>query len=57
LIKGSSISDDEKDLALRDIITVEATILHDGAVFNLKVLRRLLGQTEESTKKWVKQEI
>jgi len=36
-----------------DTVDVTATVLHDGAVFNLKVLQKLLGQTEDSAKKWV----
>jgi hypothetical protein len=29
-------------------------MIPDGSVFNLQMLQRLLGQTEESAKKWAK---
>lgn len=38
----------------RDIVEVTGIVLYDSSIFNLKVLQKLLGQTEESTKKWVK---
>jgi hypothetical protein len=39
-----------KCIADRDDIV--ATVLLDGSVFNLQALQKLLGQTEESAKKW-----
>jgi hypothetical protein len=33
------------------VIDVTPTVLLDGAVFNLKVLQKLLGQTQDSAKK------
>ena len=33
-------------------VELAPTMLPDGSVFNLQMLQRLLGQTEESVKKW-----
>lgn len=38
----------------RDMVDVCGVLIDDGAVFNLPILQKMLGQTEESTKKWAK---
>ena len=48
------MDNDVTQAASREIIEVTGVVLYDSSIFNLKVLQKLLGQTEESTKKWVK---
>ena len=38
----------------RDFVDVCGVLIDDGAVFNLPILQKMLGLTEESTKKWAK---
>lgn len=34
---------------------IRPTVILDGSIFNLQALQQLLGLTEESAKKWLKQ--